>query len=302
MLAKLSAAGRLPPSRSRAAAAIAAATGCSEASSTAPASRSSPAGSVPGTAVTSVRLIRPVVIVPVLSSTIVSTRLVDSRISGPLITMPSWAPRPVPTRMAVGVARPIAHGQAMISTATAAVNAAPALCPAASHPASVTMATPMTTGTNTAEIRSASRCTGALPAWASATSRAIWASWVPAPTRVARTTSRPAAFTHPPVTASPGPTSAGTGSPVSIEVSTAELPETTTPSAAIFSPGRTVNCSPTASCLTGIRTSAPSRSTATSLAPSDSSARSAAPDRRLARASKYRPSRISAVTPDATSR
>ena len=107
-----------------------------------------------------------------------------------------------------------------------------------------------------------------------------------APTRVARTTSRPPAFTQPPVTASPGPTSAGTGSPVSIEVSTAELPETTIPSAAIFSPGRTTNSSPAASWSAGTRTSAPSRSTATSLAPSDSSALSAAPDLRFARASR----------------
>ena len=85
-------------------------------------------------------------------------------------------------------------------------------------------------------------------------------------------------------------------------MSTAELPETTIPSAAIFSPGRTTNSSPTASPATGTRTSAPSRRTATSLAPSSSSARSAAPERRLARASRYRPSRTSAVTPDATSR
>ena len=63
------------------------------------------------------------VTVPVLSSTMVSIRRVDSRTSGPLIRMPSWAPRPVPTISAVGVARPSAHGQAMISTATAAVNA-----------------------------------------------------------------------------------------------------------------------------------------------------------------------------------
>ena len=63
------------------------------------------------------------VTVPVLSSTIVSTRRVDSRISGPLISRPSCAPRPVPTSSAVGVASPSAHGQAMISTATAAVNA-----------------------------------------------------------------------------------------------------------------------------------------------------------------------------------
>ena len=67
----------------------------------------------------------------------------------------------------------------------------------------------MTIGTNTAEIRSASRCTGALPVWASSTSRAIWASAVSAPTRVARTTSRPPALTVAPVTASPGPTSTG---------------------------------------------------------------------------------------------
>ena len=223
---------------------------------------------------------------PVLSSTTVSMVRVDSSISGPLIKMPSWAPRPVPTSSAVGVASPIAHGQAMISTATAAVNAASAGCPAASHPISVTMAIPMTTGTKTAEIRSASRCTGALRACASDTSRAICASWVPAPTWVARTTSRPLTFTVAPVTASPVVTSAGAGSPVSIEVSTAELPDSTTPSVAIFSPGRTTNRSPTMSCPAGMRTSWPSRSTATSLAPSDSSARSAAPARRLARASK----------------
>ncbi len=52
------------------------------------------------------RLIRPVVTVPVLSSTTVSTRRVDSSTSGPLIRMPSCAPRPVPTISAVGVARP----------------------------------------------------------------------------------------------------------------------------------------------------------------------------------------------------
>ena len=52
-----------------------------------------------------------------------SIRRVDSRTSGPLISRPSCAPRPVPTISAVGVASPSAHGQAMISTATAAVKA-----------------------------------------------------------------------------------------------------------------------------------------------------------------------------------
>ena len=55
----------------------------------------------------------------------------------PLDQHPIWAPRPVPTSSAVGVARPSAHGHAMISTATAAVNAAVTLCPVSSHPASV---------------------------------------------------------------------------------------------------------------------------------------------------------------------
>ena len=77
--------------------------------------------------------------------------------------MPSCAPRPVPTISAVGVASPSAQGQAMISTATAAVNAAAAAPPKASQPASVASEIAITTGTKTAETRSASRCTGALP-------------------------------------------------------------------------------------------------------------------------------------------
>ena len=51
---------------------------------------------------------------PVLSSTATSTWRVCSSTSPPLMTMPSCAPRPVPTMIAVGVARPSAHGQAMI--------------------------------------------------------------------------------------------------------------------------------------------------------------------------------------------
>ena len=158
--------------------------------------------------------------------------------------MPSWAPRPVPTMIAVGVASPRAHGQAMISTATAAVTATDAGSPAPSQNPRVAAAIVMTTGTNTAAIRSARRWIGALPACASWTSRAIWASLVSAPTRVARTTSRPPALMVPPVTASPGPTSTGTGSPVSSEASIADVPCSTTPSVATFSPGRTTKRSP----------------------------------------------------------
>ena len=73
---------------------------------------------------------------------------------------------------------------------------------------------------------------------------------------------------------------------MSIEASTAELPWSTIPSVAIFSPGRTTNRSPTASSATGTRTSAPSRSTATSFAPMSSRARSAAPACRFERFSR----------------
>ncbi len=216
--------------------------------------------------------------------------------------MPSWAPRPVPTISAVGVASPIAHGQAMISTATAAVKAVAAEAPASSQPARVASESTSTTGTKIAEMRSASRCTGAFPACARSTSRAIWASAVSAPTFVARTTRRPEALIVAPASSEPGPTSTGTGSPVSSDWSTAEAPSTTVPSVATFSPGRTTNRSPTRSCSTGTTTSTPSRRTCASFAPSSSSARIAAPERRLARASKKRPSRINAVITPAASK
>ena len=128
------------PCSSSAAVAIARATGCSDACSSAPASRRASARSAPSAAVTPTRLMRPVVTVPVLSSTTVSIVRVDSSTSGPLISRPSWAPRPVPTMSAVGVASPSAHGQAMISTATAAVNAKVALSPVPSQKPSVATA------------------------------------------------------------------------------------------------------------------------------------------------------------------
>ncbi len=106
---------------------------------------------------TSAIAITPVVTVPVLSSTTVSTDRVDSSASGPLIRIPSWAPRPVPTINASGVASPRAHGQAMISTAIAAVKAAVGPAPSPSQNPRVATASPMTTGTKIPEIRSASR-------------------------------------------------------------------------------------------------------------------------------------------------
>ena len=88
----------------------------------------------------------------------------------------------------------------MIRTATAAVNAAAVPVPVPSQKASVIAARVITIGTKIPETRSARRCTAALPDWASSTSRPIRASWVSAPTRPARTTSRPPALTVPPTT------------------------------------------------------------------------------------------------------
>ena len=104
---------------------------------------------------------RPSVTVPVLSSTAMSTCRVDSSTSPPLIRMPSCAPRPVPTMIAVGVARPSAQGQAMMSTATAAVNASSTESPRTNQAARVTRAMVSTVGTNTAATLSTRRWTGA---------------------------------------------------------------------------------------------------------------------------------------------
>ena len=108
-------------------AAIAAAIGCSEASSTAPASRSSSPASSPGAAVTVVEAHPP----GGDGAGLVQHDGVDD--PGRLQHLRALDQRCRAARrgrcrpaVAVGVARPIAHGQAMISTATAAVNAAPA--------------------------------------------------------------------------------------------------------------------------------------------------------------------------------
>jgi hypothetical protein len=58
----------------------------------------------------------PSVSVPVLSTTSVSTFLQISSASAFLISTPACAPRPVPTMIDIGVAKPSAQGQAMIRT------------------------------------------------------------------------------------------------------------------------------------------------------------------------------------------
>ena len=86
------------------------------------------------------------------------------------------------------------------------------------------------------------------------------ASAVSAPTRVARTTSRPSTLIVEPTTSSPGPTSTGTLSPVISDASIDDAPSSTTPSVATFSPGRTTKRSPTTSAAPDGACSRPSAS------------------------------------------
>ena len=171
--------------------------------------------------------------------------------------MPASAPRPVPTMTAAGVARPIAHGQAITTTLmnadSASVNRGSG--PAMNQIAKVTEARISTSGTKASAIRSASRWTGALLPWARRTASTIRASAVSCPTRVALMTKVPVRFIVPPTTSVPGAISTGTGSPVSMLVSMLEAPSRTTPSTGTLSPGRTRTRSPTATRTSGTSTS-----------------------------------------------
>ena len=144
-------------------------------------------------ATTSVTSGSPLVRVPVLSITTVSIRAEVSSAVAFLNSTPRWAPSPVPTMIAVGVARPRASGQVMTTTVIAnsiAVGDRPA---PTSEPGQRRCAAPPTSATSTSQnaARSASRCPGALEFCACWTSATIWASAVSAPTLVARTRSVP---------------------------------------------------------------------------------------------------------------
>ena len=165
---------------------IASPSGCSDPRSAEAASvtsRSSVIADAVGATTTSVTAGRPVVSVPVLSSTIACSLCARSSASPERMRMPFSAPLPVPTMMAVGVARPMAQGQAMMSTETkasmASVKAGDG--PNTSQTTKVTAATPNTTGTKMLATKSARRWIGALDPCASSTRRMIWASAVSLP-------------------------------------------------------------------------------------------------------------------------
>ena len=85
------------------------------------------------------------------------------------MSTPSSAPFPVATMTAVGTAKPIAQGQAMISTDTAATRAlmTGAVSAMTNHTINVAIANDSTTGTKTPLTRSARCWIGARDPWAS---------------------------------------------------------------------------------------------------------------------------------------
>ena len=245
---------------SSAAATIAAARGCSLPRSRLAARRraSSPSGS--SVSITVSRRGRPSVRVPVLSTTRVSTRARVSRASASRTRTPEVAPRPTPTMIDMGVARPRAQGHAMMRTEIAATRAwaKRGSGPKAAQATKATAAIPTTAGTNQAATASASRCMGARLLWASATSWTMRARSVSRPTFSARMTKPPVPLRVAPVTRAPGPFSTGIGSPVTIDSSTALVPSRTTPSTGTFSPGRTRRRSPGRTSSRGTSASLPS--------------------------------------------
>ena len=290
--------------RAWAAASTARASGCSLPLCRLAAACSAAASSTPGAGNSCSRRGWPTVRVPVLSKATVSTLWAISSASASLMRMPNFAATPVPAMMAVGVASPSAHGQAMTSTATARMMATSSPAPPSHHqPTKVSSAMPSTTGTNTAATRSTSRCTGALTACASCTSRMMWASTLSLPAAVTRISTRPSPLIEPPVSASPAALATGSGSPVSMDSSTCVAPSATVPSAGTRSPGRTASWSPRRSSSTGMSFSLPSQSIrcATS-GRSACSARMAAVVWRLARSSSHLPRRTSVTTTAALSK
>ena len=165
---------------------MAVARGCSDFCSTEATSVRSSSGFTFPKAMTSVREGLPEVTVPVLSRTTASTFSKDSMASALLKRIPFRAPRPVPTIMAVGVAKPNAHGQEITSTETAISSANSQEYPHNIQTMAAMIAMLMTVGTKIPLTLSAKRATGALVEVASSTNLIIWAKAVSPPTFVAR--------------------------------------------------------------------------------------------------------------------
>src|SRR5215218_3007077 len=207
---KSPACGRSP--RSRAAATIARASGCSLSASAAPASRSSPSAS-PSTAATPVTAGSPVVRVPVLSNRTASTVRIRSSASRSVTRIPLRALSAVEMAITSGIARPSACGQAITSTVTVRSTALPG-SPRSNQAAKVTTPTPTANQNSSAAARSASAWARERDACARSTSRRMPASAVASPTAPTRTRIAESAINDPATTRSPTDLATGLDSPV----------------------------------------------------------------------------------------
>ena len=171
-------------------------------------------------AMASVSVGRPTVNVPVLSNATTLIRWAISSATASLIKIPCRAAAPVPTIIAVGVARPSAHGHAITRTATAFSSPICQSPVAQPQPSNVINATANTTGTNRALTRSTSRWIGAFSAWADSTNRTMRDNVLSLPTLPVFTSSKPSPLTAPPVTCSPTRLATGKLSPVISDSST----------------------------------------------------------------------------------
>ncbi len=129
-----------------------------------------------------------------------------------------------------------------------------------------------TTGTNTLSKRSVKRCVGEICSCASATIFTIRANVLSPASLVTSTTSAPSPLIVPANTLSSGCFSTGIDSPVTGAWLTAELPDTTCPSAGSRCPGLTITRSPRCNSSTGTSVSTLSRCTMAVLGASSASA------------------------------
>mmetsp|Transcript_1164 Transcript_1164/g.4285 ORF Transcript_1164/g.4285 Transcript_1164/m.4285 type:complete len:455 (+) Transcript_1164:2769-4133(+) len=212
---------------------------------------------VPGAQKTSTTLGLPSVNVPVLSKHTTVTSCAISSGSPPLIKIPSFAPTPVPTMTAVGVAKPKAHGHAMTNTVTKNTKQNTNSPSSSVHDFGTDVvaftamsqkmkdknASATTDGTKTAEILSALACIGALLVCASSTKRTILFNARSAPTFVAATNTVPNVFVVPAMTKEFFVFGTGKDSPVIADSSAAVSPLKTTPSTGNAEPGTTFTTS-----------------------------------------------------------
>ncbi len=203
----------------------------------------------------------PRVIVPVLSSATIRIRPASSKAVPVLKRIPFFAPLPIPTMMATGVARPSAHGQLTTRTAIAWESANEKSAPRSFQTENVTIETRMTDGTKTPETRSAIFSIGALVAEASLTIWMILESVVSRPTRTALHFKKPFWLSVAALTGEFASLSTGMLSPESADSSTADAPSRTTPSTGTLSPGFTIKTSPSFTRDASITVSTPSRIT-----------------------------------------